>query len=218
VDIWPDLTWWMPPDYEVSLFYLTNPNAPTGLLFDKHKISDFCRDFAGVVLIDEAYADFARENCMDLALELPNVLVCRTLSKSYSLAGLRLGYLVGPVELIAALDKLRDSYNIDRFAQVVALAAIRDQSWMRANVERIAKTRTRLTRALRELGWEVRDSETNFVWARPPQPASEVFAALRERAIIVRYWNSPYLKDYIRITVGTEEQIDKLLQVLRKEV
>lgn len=218
VDIWLDLTWRMPPAYEASLFYLTNPNAPTGLLFDKEKVRDFCRDFAGVVLIDEAYADFARANCLDLALELPNVLICRTLSKSYSLAGLRLGYLVGAEDLIAALNKLRDSYNIDRLAQAAALAAVRDQAWMLANVEKIRQTRTRLTHALRELGWQVYDSETNFVWARPDQPAGEVFAALRERAIIVRYWNSPHLRDFIRITVGTGEQIDKLLRVLRKEI
>jgi histidinol-phosphate aminotransferase len=218
VDIWPDLTWRMPSGYSAELFYLTNPNAPTGMLFDKAQVRAFCETFPGVVLIDEAYVDFAREHCMDLALTLPNVLVCRTLSKSYSLAGLRFGYLVGDAELIAALQKLRDSYNIDRIAQAAALAAIQDQPWMHANVARIQTTRQRLTDELRAMGWQVHDSETNFLWAIPAKrSAREVFDALRSRAIIVRYWPGENIGRYIRITIGTDTQIDTLLAVLKEE-
>ncbi len=218
VDIWPELTWRMPPDYAVSLFYLTNPNAPTGMLFDKAAVRAFCGRFPGVVLIDEAYVDFAREDCLDLALSLPNVLVCRTLSKSYSLAGLRLGYLVGSSVLIGAVQKLKDSYNIDRLAQTVALAAVGDQAWKRGNVRRIQTTRCRLTAALRGMGWKVCDSETNFLWTIPAcRPARAVFESLRRRSIIVRHWPGPRIGDYVRITIGTDEQVDLLLAALREE-
>lgn len=218
VDIWPELTWRMPKDYSASLFYLTNPNAPTGMLFDKAEVRAFCERFPGVVLIDEAYVDFARENSLDLALALPNVVVCRTLSKSYSLAGLRLGYLVGSTELLGALGKLKDSYNIDRLAQATALAALEDQAWMRANVRRIQTTRARLTAALRAQGWRVCESETNFLWTVPsPRTAQEVFDALRRRSIVVRHWSSPQLGDYIRITVGTDAQVDTLIAALNEE-
>ncbi len=217
LDLWPDLAWRVPADYSASVFLLTNPNAPTGHLFDKAAIRDFCETFPGVVVIDEAYADFAGVSCVDLALSLPNVLVCRTLSKSYSLAGLRLGWLVGDASLIAALDAIRDSYNIDRIAQVVACAALDDPAWMQANVARIVATRGRLTDALRARGWIVADSSTNFLWARPPADGSDaptVFHALREQAVVVRHWNAPRLRDFLRITVGTDVQCDRLLAAL----
>ena len=217
LDLWPDLAWRVPADYSASVFFLTNPNAPTGHLFEKAAIRAFCETFPGVVVIDEAYADFAGVSCVDLALSLPNVLVCRTLSKSYSLAGLRLGWLVGDAALIAALDAIRDSYNIDRIAQVVACAALDDPAWMQANVARIVASRGRLTDALRARGWTVADSATNFLWASPPvygPDAQAVFRALREQAVIVRYWNAPRLRDFLRITVGTDAQCDRLLAAL----
>lgn len=213
VNLWPELTWKMPRDYRASLFFLANPNAPTGMRFGKAEVRGFCEAFHGVVVIDEAYADFATETCLDLALGRPNVLVCRTLSKSYSLAGLRLGYLVGAEALIDALKKLKDSYNIDRMAQAVALAAVGDQAWMRGNVAKITATRERLTRELSGRGWTVCPSEANFVWARPPEgvAAGEAFRRLRDKAIVVRYWDSGPLSAYLRITVGTDAQIDRLL-------
>ena len=217
LDLWPDLAWRIPEGYAASVFLLTNPNAPTGHLFDKGVVRAFCETFPGVVVIDEAYADFAGVSCADLALSLPNVLVCRTLSKSYSLAGLRLGWLVGSAPLIAALDAIRDSYNIDRIAQVVACAALDDPAWMEANVARIVATRGRLAEALRARGWTVADSATNFLWARPPADgpdAATVFRALREQAVIVRHWNAPRLRDFLRITVGTDAQCDRLLAAL----
>lgn len=218
VSLWPEQTWRMPADYSASLFYLTNPNAPTSLLFDRDEVRRFCERFPGVVLIDEAYVDFASRDCLNLALEIPNVLVCRTLSKSWSLAGLRLGYLIGSPDAIEALHKLRDSYNVDRLAQVAAIAAVSDPEWMLANVRRIHSTRARLTGELRNLGWHVFDSETNFLWTRPAtRPAKEVFDMLRSYAIVVRYWDAPGLNEFIRITVGSDPQIDRLLEVLHKE-
>ncbi len=218
VSLWPEQTWRDPPPDGCALFFLTNPNAPTGLLFDRDAIRRFCETFQGTVVIDEAYVDFARCDCLDLALSLPNVLVARTLSKSYSLAGLRLGYLVGPRDAIEALHKLRDSYNIDRIAQRIAAAALADQDGMRRNVARIVATRTRLTAALRARGWQVFESDTNFVWTRPAGvTAQAVFGRLRQRSIIVRHWSGDHLADFIRITIGTDTQIDRLLTVLQEE-
>ncbi|MCL1857439.1 MAG: histidinol-phosphate transaminase [Kiritimatiellaeota bacterium] len=213
VSLWPEMIWKMPEGYAAPLFFLANPNAPTGMRFEKARVAAFCKDFPGVVVIDEAYADFARENALDLALTLPNVLVCRTLSKSYSLAGLRLGFLVGSTALIQALYKLKDSYNIDRIALTLAEAAVADQAHKDANVRHIIATRERVATELCARGWGVCPSETNFLWCRPPagQNAAAVFTALREKSIIVRYWDAPHLDAYLRITVGTDSQMDALL-------
>ena len=212
----------------VSLFLWTNPNAPTGELAEPETIAAFARKFPGVVLVDEAYADFARTNCMKLATARANrnVLVMRTFSKSYSLAGLRVGYCVGPKDLIDALYKVKDSYNVDALAQAVALAAVRDRKWMKANVAKVVKTRTWLTQELVRRGWDVLPSESNFVFARPPaagegkrkkgkgKSADEIFSLLRKRNIFVRYFPAPKTRDRIRITIGTDVQMKKLLKAL----
>ncbi len=220
VTLTSDFRWQMPEDYSASLFFLTNPNAPTGMLFDKKTIRRFCRSFDGVVVIDEAYVDFAREDCMLLARSEPNVLVMRTFSKSFSLAGLRAGYIVGHPELIEALFKVKDSYNMDSITQELALAALNDLEWMKINCRKIITTRERLSAALTDMGFYVAPSESNFVWARPPQgfPARKIFSALRREAILVRYFEGDMIDSFIRITVGTDTQIDRLLEVLRKEL
>ena len=215
VDLAEDFRWAMPEDYQASLFFITQPNAPTSLAHDKGEIRAFCERFPGVVVIDEAYADFCDFTCMDIALELDNVLVCRTFSKSYSLAALRLGYLVGPEPLIAALFKIKDSYNIDRLAQEIGLAALRDQAHMRANADRILATRARVSGALAARGFEVLPSQTNFLFARPPgHPAQFVFEELRKRRILIRFFSGPRVRDYLRITVGTDAEMDALLAAL----
>ena len=201
----------------VSLFLLTNPNAPTGTFAEPREIANFARRFRGVVLIDEAYADFARTNCMPLAAAKANrnIIVMRTFSKSYSLAGLRVGYCVGPKDLIDALYKVKDSYNVDAIAQRVALAAVKDQRWMKANVARVVKSRADLTAELVRRGWDVLPSESNFIFAKPPRrSAASVFNALRARNIFVRYFPLPKTKDRIRITIGTPAQMKKLLKAL----
>lgn len=217
VDLDPAFSWRMPPGYRASLFLLTNPNAPTGIQADPAAVAAFARSFDGVVLIDEAYVDFARRNCMALATDPgnANMLVMRTLSKSFSLAGLRLGYAVGPEPLIGALQKIKDSYNVDLLTQTVALAALGDLEHMRANVRRIVVTRNRLADALRTLGYRVLPSETNFLFVRPPDGnAAAVAERLRGRKIFVRYFPGPRTGEYLRITVGTDEQIDALLAAL----
>jgi histidinol-phosphate aminotransferase len=202
---------------DISLFLWTNPNAPTGTLAPKAKIAAFAKKFPGVVIVDEAYADFAKENCMSLAAGRGNrnVIVMRTFSKSYSLAGLRVGYCVGPVDLIEAMYKVKDSYNVDALAQAVALAAVKDQRWMRRNVAKVVKTRTWFVAELERRGWDVLPSESNFVFARPPcGDAAGVFAMLKAKRIFVRYFSSPKTADRIRITIGTDEEMKKLLKFL----
>ncbi len=210
----PDFTWRMPRAYRADLFMLANPNAPTGIQYPKAEVRAFCRRFPGVVLIDEAYVDFADDNCLDLARQ-PNVVVARTLSKSFSLAGLRLGYVVGPAALIAALYKIKDSYNVDRLAQEIALAAVGDWPHMRRNVERIKATRAQTAARLAAMGFTVFPSATNFLWVQPPfRPARAVFEELRRRRILVRYFPGPLTGAYLRITIGTPAQMAKLMGAL----
>jgi histidinol-phosphate aminotransferase len=219
VPLGPEFEWRMPAGYDASLFFMTNPNAPTSVQYPKRVVRDFCAAFSGVVLLDEAYVDFAAEDCMSLALECDNVLVLRTFSKSYSLAGLRVGYVVGPEPLVAALYKLKDSYNVDRIAQRLALAALRDTGWMRANVAKVTATRARLTAALCGLGFSVLPSQTNFLWARPAGcGARELFEKLRAMNIFVRYFDAPRTAAHVRITVGTDADVDRMIEAVGRIV
>jgi histidinol-phosphate aminotransferase len=139
----------------------------------------------------------------------------RTLSKSFSLAGLRLGYCIGPEDLIEALYKVKDSYNVDAVAQAVALAALNDLPWMRANVAKVRKTRARVAKTLAKRGWDILPSDSNFLFARPAhRPAAEIFAALRDRHIYVRYFPGPRTGDRLRITIGTDAEMDTFLSAV----
>ena len=200
-----------------SLFLLTNPNAPTGTCSPRAQTAAAAKRFKGVLLVDEAYADFAKDNCVPLATakDNRNVIVMRTLSKSFSLAGLRVGYCIGPADLIEALYKVKDSYNADAVAQAVALAALNDLKWMKANVAKVRKTRARVAKALAKRGWDVPESSSNFLFARPAhRPAREIFAALRERHIYVRYFPGPRTGDRLRITIGTDAEMDEFLSAV----
>lgn len=200
-----------------DLFFLTNPNAPTSTIFSLEAIEDFCKNTDSVVIVDEAYGDFSKQkSATTLISKYPNLLVCRTLSKSYSLAGIRLGYLVGNTELIEALYKIKDSYNVNMLTQVAAIAALEDPEWMKENCKRICATRDRIKLELRNRGWFVAESETNFLWAKPPAPltAPGVRDALRAEGIIIRYFSQKETAEYIRITIGTDEQMDEMLKVI----
>lgn len=214
VSLGPEFSWAMPEGYEASLFFLTTPNAPTGILYPRECVEAFCERFSGVVVLDEAYADFARYHFLDLALRLENTLAVRSLSKSYSLAGLRVGYAVGPAELIEALFKIKDSYNVGRLAQEIALVALREQAHMRRNVEAICRTRERIRGELERRGFWVSPSQTNFLWTRPPPPwtAARLFHAFRKANILVRHFPGPDTEQYLRITVGTDAEMDALLR------
>ena len=213
-----DFSWVAPPaDLKASLFCLANPNAPTGVFYPVESIRAFCQTFAGVVLIDEAYVDFAGgRDCLELAKTMPNVLVCRTLSKSYSLAGLRLGWALGSPELIGALYQLKDSYNVDGLAQAVALAALGDVGWMQTNARRIVATRERVAAGLTQRGFRVIPSAANFLWVAPPAglPAADLFEQLRGQKFLVRYFPGPRTGNYLRITIGTDVHMDALLAAI----
>ncbi len=212
----PDFSWPPIPDrYDVPLFFWTNPNAPTSLLCPSEPIRDFAERSEGVVVVDEAYVDFAAADCAALALALPNLLVTRTFSKSYSLAGIRLGYAIGNKELIAALFKVKDAYNVNRLTQELGRAAVQDQGHMQGNTRRIVETRERVARALRDRGFEVYPSQTNFLWLRPAQETAEtLFGRLRERGILVRHFTDPRTKEYLRVTIGTDEHMNAFLAAL----
>ncbi len=208
----------MPKNYKVSLFYLTNPNAPSGVQYDVEFIKKFCIKMrSGVVLIDEAYVDFASEHALDLAFTLKNVLVMRTLSKSYSLAGLRVGFVFGNEELISALFKVKDSYNVDAIAQQLAIAAIKDEAYFRRIIRAVIAERERTVALLKQLGFEVLPSAANFVFARPPAPvrAEFLFKELKKRDIFVRYFPGKITGDGIRITIGTSNQMAKLFNAIQ---
>ncbi len=213
-----DFTCSVPPEDFSDVFVWTNPNAPTSLMVEPAVVVDFARRYRGILLIDEAYADFAPANCMAWATDPANTntLVMRTLSKSFSLAGLRFGYCVGPEPLIDALYKIKDSYNMDALAQEIGLAALRDVPYMQANAARIRATRATLSEALARRGWTVLPSATNFVFAMPPpaHQATDLFAALRAEHLFVRYFPGPKTGAWIRITVGTDAEIARLLDFL----
>lgn len=213
-----DFGWTAPPaDLKASLFLLANPNAPTGVFYPQEEIAALADRFPGVVLVDEAYVDFAGgRDGLALAKERPNVLVCRTLSKSFSLAGLRIGYAIGSPELIGALFKLKDSYNVDRLAQAVALAALGDVSWMQDNARRLVATRERVAAELNRRGFRVIPSAANFLFIEPPAGdcAADLFARLRQRNILVRYFPGPRTGAYLRVSIGTDAEMDAFLAAI----
>jgi histidinol-phosphate aminotransferase len=200
-----------------ALSYVTTPNAPSGRGYGTDALEHLCAPQKGVVILDEAYADFARENAVELALRYPHVIVSRTFSKSYSLCFQRIGYFIAHPELVGALDKIRDSYNVNGLGQVGAIATLGSLSYYRKNIRQIIRTRTRVTRELAALGFEVLPSEANFLLARPPLFPAEVWQQrLREERIIVRWFGSARVRDYLRITIGSDEEMDTFLVRVRK--
>ena len=203
-----------------KLLFITNPNAPSGTAFPEAELLELCGMFPdGIVCVDEAYADFYGETLIPRVAERGNLVVARTFSKGYGLAGLRVGLGFAPPELAAAMEKVRDYYNLDVLAQAAAAAALRDQAYLRTTVGKIVKTRDRLSRALAELGFRVWPSSANFVLARHPggtEAARALFEALRRREVLVRYFTAPRLADCLRITVGTDAENDCLLARLEE--
>ncbi len=203
---------------KARVIFVPRPNAPTGTTSPLKSIERLCKSFPGIVFVDEAYVDFAEDSCIDFPKEFENVIIGRTFSKAYALCGLRLGYAVARPELIAEFMKVRDSYNVNAIAQAGGLAAFGDEAYLEATVKRIKKNREWLTSALTDMGFWVPESRANFVLAhRKRAPfARDIFQALRERAIIVRYFDAPRLQDALRITVGSEAEIEKLIDALRE--
>ncbi len=208
----------LPPGLSTSgarLTFLCNPNSPSGTLVPLAEVEALAQAVAGVLVIDEAYVDFASSTALALVGRLENVVVLRTFSKSFSLAGLRVGLAFGAPPLLAGLRIVRDSYNLNRLSQAAAEAALADLPAMRANVARVCATRTTLTTGLVRLGFAVLPSEANFVLARRPGvDQAPVARALAARDILVRHFRVPGLDDALRITVGTDDEVGALLTAL----
>jgi histidinol-phosphate aminotransferase len=203
-------------NFQAALTFVTTPNAPGGRGYATAELEKLCRAQRGVVVLDEAYVDFANENALKLALKFPHVLVARTFSKAYSLCFQRVGYFVGGAELIAALDKIRDSYNVNGLGQIAAAATLDDLKFYRANFKKIIATREWLGRELARLGFRVLPSQTNFILAQPPLfPAKDWLQKLRAQKILVRWFSAPEVKDYLRITIGTPAEAAALVQAVR---
>lgn len=204
-----------PERYTGKLLFLTNPNAPLGLRWGIEEVAALADRCEGLLVVDEAYADFAEGNCLELVRQKPNVVVTRTLSKSYSLAGMRLGLAIARPEIIAALDKIRDHYNLDRLAQTAVAAALIDQSYFQDCVQRICSTREWFSSEIKKLRYQVIPSSTNYLFATPPdRDGKRVYDALFERKILVRYFSDPLLSHGLRISIGTREEMETTLQAL----
>src|SRR3979490_2807512 len=196
-----------------------NPNAPTGIALSPDEIAPLLAQHPDApVVIDEAYVDFGAETAIPLVASHRNLLVVQTMSKSRSLAGLRVGYAIGDADLIEALNRVKDSFNsypLGRLAQAGAIASLEDEPWFQQTRTRVIEGRERLNRGLARLGFEVLPSAANFVFARhPAHEGAALDAAPRQRAVIVRHFPAPRICDYLRITVGTDRQIDRLLSAL----
>jgi histidinol-phosphate aminotransferase len=213
--------WDLPRPWPVAgaaLTYLPNPNSPSGTVLSPARLEEFARELGGPLVIDEAYADFAEDTCLELvrAWAGPNpVIVTRTLSKSYSLAGIRFGFAVAAPEVVRELIKVKDSYNCDVLSQVAATAALEDQEYFRATRGRILQTRRRMEMELAALGFLVCPSQANFVWCRrSDRPVKPLYEELKRRGVLVRYMDYKELGDGLRISVGTEEEVDRLMEKL----
>jgi histidinol-phosphate aminotransferase len=200
---------------DLKLAYLANPNSPSGTSLSPREVSELAESLPCPIVVDEAYADFAQEHCISLVRDHPNVIVTRSFSKGYSLAGIRLGYLVARAEIVEQLLKVKDSYNCDALSLVAGVAALNDQDYLRQTRSKILATRGRLTGALRAIGYSVPDSQANFVWATGHRPAAETFAKLKGERLLVRLMSYPGYPAGLRISVGTDSEIDQLLEVLR---
>ncbi len=216
-----------PPDFSLpeslaeqnaALTFLCNPNAPSGTLAPLDLIEKLARRAKGIVVVDEAYVDFAESegaSALPLIGRLPNLVVLRSFSKSFSLAGMRIGLAFASEEIIAGMMKVKDSYNLNRLSLVAATAALADMAWMNRNARRIRRSRKRLSAALTRMGYEVYPSHANFILARRrDRNLKAVYEELKRRKILVRYFDTPGLRDCLRITIGAPKEVRALLQEL----
>ncbi|MGQ1541215.1 histidinol-phosphate transaminase [Acinetobacter baumannii] len=202
---------------------ITNPNAPTSIALSLAEIEQVLQANPDrVVVIDEAYVDFGVESAVSLINRYENLVVCQTTSKSRSLAGLRVGFAIAQSHLIAALEAVKNSFNsypIDRFAIAAAVASFEDQAYFEEQCQKVITSREKLVRDLTELGFNVLPSKANFIFATHSQhDAGQLAQKLREQGIIVRYFNKPRINQFLRITVGTDEQNARLVQTLKQDI
>lgn len=209
--------WQLPspwPTRNADLTFIPNPNSPTGTCVSIEALERLATELAGPLIVDEAYVDFADANALSL-IRKPNVIVTRSLSKSYALAGIRFGFAVADPALIREFTKVKDSYNCDTLSLVAAQAALEDQEYLQQTRGKIIAGRVRLAKELAKLGFEVYPSQANFVWCRRgDRPIKPIYEELKRRLILVRYMNYPGYGDGLRITIGSDAEIDRLLQEL----
>lgn len=200
-----------------KVVFIVNPNAPTGVLHPRATIRAFLARTQSIVVLDEAYADFAGESALDMLAEFPNLIVVRTFSKSYALAGMRLGLGFAHRDIIAEMMKVKDSYNLDRLAIVAGCAALQDQEWLHETTGMIIRTRTWLQQALEDMGLQVPLSRSNFVFPTIPDGrAAAVFEALEQRHILVRYFRGSQVPHALRVTVGTDAEVATFVRILQE--
>lgn len=200
--------------HEAKLAFLANPNSPSGTAIAPPEVAALAERMPCPIIVDEAYGDFADFDCVGLIANLGNVIVSRTLSKGSSLAGLRLGYAIARPEIIEGLKKVKDSYNCDTLSLIGGTAAIEDSAYLAETRDKILATRKRLSSVMRELGYRVPESQANFVWCEGGPPATEVYEALKARKILVRLMKYPGREDGLRITVGTDLQMNTLAEAM----
>lgn len=201
-----------------ALTFLCNPNAPSGTLVSLAEIAKLAVMVTGILVVDEAYIDFATTegaSSIPLIRQIPNLVVLRSFSKSFSLAGMRIGLGFAAEEIIAGMMKVKDSYNLNRLSMIAATAALEDMPWMKRNAVRIQRSRKKISAALTRLGYRVHPSHANFILARKPEKnLKPVYEELKRRKILVRYFNTSGLQDCLRITVGTPGQVKALVREL----
>jgi histidinol-phosphate aminotransferase len=207
-----------------NLFFLTNPHAPSGRVYAIDELRSILKGFPGLLVVDEAYADFSDQNAVGLLNEYENLVITRTLSKSYSLAGLRVGYAMGSTQIIEQLDKVREVYNLDRLAQVAAIAALEDRDYFNRNIAKIIEQREQFCKILADFGWSYIPSGANFIFVEPKnhngivgsEVALSLFQHLEENKILVRYFPKHILTNsFLRISIGNEEEMVILLESIK---
>lgn len=214
--------WTLPESFgtasnHLKLAFLPNPNSPSGTVVPKSQLRTIADSLPCPILVDEAYADFADDNCIDLVKENEKIMVSRTLSKSYALAGLRFGFLVAQPQIIEQLMKVKDSYNCDALSLAGALAAIDDQRWVAENKAKVIVTRSNMTQRLRKMGFTVPDSQANFIWAtQPGVKLKPIYEFLKQNHVLIRYMQYPGITEGIRISVGTDGQTDVCLDLIEQ--
>ena len=212
----------MPDDFtakirNASLVILARPNAPTGNAYPMAEMEKICESFSGAVLIDEAYADFSQDNCAELVKKYSNVMVSRTFSKSRSLAGIRFGYVIAAPEIITELMKAKDSYNVNALTQTIAQASFHDWNYLKKTTEEVKATREEFCKKFESIGFHVIPSQTNFLFAAPPaRNGKEFFEFLRTKQILVRYFPGGATDEFVRITIGTEADMQTLFECAKE--
>lgn len=209
---------------KADLLFLTCPNAPTGIRFPASELHELAGSHEGILVIDEAYAEFASESAIDLVRQYENVVITRTFSKAYGLAGLRVGYAIASPGVISILDRIRDSYNVNRLSQAGALAALKSREFYNQCIDEVVATRERVRKALMDMGWEVYPSEANFLFGAPadssgshgPAQAAALFQYLLENRILVRFFpKHPLTASSLRISIGSNSEMDQFLDKVR---